>query len=172
VAQGRTWPVFLYSEWGCDPREERIDLTVDPPPNLGIEVDITSRTHPSIYEALRVPELWRFDQGKLQINILRNGNYVESEDSLNFLEYQWWKSYPDISNRVKLQVEMQHWRRFDLGKRAFGIKMNIKLKEIFRGKVVIKPIPLKPKSTTENSSQGRSVKNTARNIQQVVANHL
>jgi len=74
--------------------------------NLGIEVDITSRTHPSIYEALRVPELWRFDQGKLQINILRNGNYVESEDSLNFLE-------PVVEvipryEQVKLQVEMQH----------------------------------------------------------------
>ena len=64
--------------------KKRIDLTVDPPPDLGIEVDITSRTHPSIYEALRVPELWRFDRGKLQINILRNGNYVESEYSLNF----------------------------------------------------------------------------------------
>ena len=64
--------------------KKRIDLTVAPPPDLGIEVDITSRTHPSIYEALRVPELWRFDRGKLQINILRNGNYVESEYSLNF----------------------------------------------------------------------------------------
>lgn len=64
--------------------KKRIDLTVDPPPDLAIEVDITSRTHPSIYEALRVPDLWRFDQGKLQINILRNGKYVESEDSLNF----------------------------------------------------------------------------------------
>ena len=64
--------------------KKRIDLTVDPPPDLGIEVDITSRTHPSIYEALRVPELWRFDRGKLEINILRNGNYVESEYSFNF----------------------------------------------------------------------------------------
>ena len=64
--------------------KKRIDLTIDPPPDLGLEVDVTSRTHPSIYQALRVPELWRFDQDKLQINILHNGNYIESEDSLNF----------------------------------------------------------------------------------------
>jgi Uma2 family endonuclease len=66
--------------------KKRIDLTVDPPPDLGLEVDVPSRTHPSIYQALRVPELWRFDRGKLQINILRSGNYVESEDSPNFPE--------------------------------------------------------------------------------------
>lgn len=29
--------------------KKRIDLTVDPPPDLGLEVDVTSRTHPSIY---------------------------------------------------------------------------------------------------------------------------
>ncbi|HEY9710789.1 MAG TPA: Uma2 family endonuclease, partial [Oculatellaceae cyanobacterium] len=46
----------------------RIDLTVDPPPDLAIEIDITSRTHPSIYQSLKVPELWRFEKGKLQIN--------------------------------------------------------------------------------------------------------
>lgn len=64
--------------------KKRIDLTVEPPPDLALEVDVTSRTHPSIYQALTVPELWRFDKDKLQINILRNRNYVESEDSLNF----------------------------------------------------------------------------------------
>ena len=64
--------------------KKRIDLTVDPPPDLGIEVDITSRTHPSIYQALRVPELWQFERGKLQINILQNETYAEFEYSLNF----------------------------------------------------------------------------------------
>ncbi|MEB3179289.1 MAG: Uma2 family endonuclease [Nostocaceae cyanobacterium] len=61
-----------------------LDLTIDPPPDLALEIDITSRTHPSIYEALKFAELWRFDKGKLQINILRDGRYVESHSSLNF----------------------------------------------------------------------------------------
>jgi Uma2 family endonuclease len=64
--------------------KKRLDLTVDPPPDLALEIDITSRTHPSIYEALKVPELWRFEDNKLQINILQDGCYVESQESLNF----------------------------------------------------------------------------------------
>lgn len=65
--------------------KKRIDLTIDPPPDLAIEVDVTSRTHPSIYEVLQVPELWRFDQGNLQINILQFGKYQEVAESPNFL---------------------------------------------------------------------------------------
>lgn len=64
--------------------KKQIDLKTDPPPDLAIEIDITSRTHPSIYEALKVPELWRFDKGKLRINALQGSNYVEVSESLNF----------------------------------------------------------------------------------------
>jgi Uma2 family endonuclease len=64
--------------------KERIDLTVDPPPDLVIEVDVTSKTQLAAYEALRVPELWRYEKGILQINILQDGKYVESEISPTF----------------------------------------------------------------------------------------
>ncbi|BAY60935.1 hypothetical protein NIES22_09960 [Calothrix brevissima NIES-22] len=64
--------------------KKRIDLIVDPPPDLALEIDITSRTHPDIYQALKVPELWRFEKGILQINLLEDGSYVESQSSLNF----------------------------------------------------------------------------------------
>ncbi|OUL24338.1 hypothetical protein BV378_18265 [Nostoc sp. RF31YmG] len=64
--------------------KKRLDLTIDPPPDLALEIDITSRTHPDIYQALKVPELWRFEKGILKINILQDGNYVESQSSLNF----------------------------------------------------------------------------------------
>ncbi|MBD2210740.1 Uma2 family endonuclease [Calothrix sp. FACHB-156] len=64
--------------------KKRLDLTVDPPPDLALEVDITSRTHPHIYQTLNVPELWRFEKGILTINILEDGNYIESQSSLNF----------------------------------------------------------------------------------------
>lgn len=40
--------------------KRRLDLTVDPPPDLALEIDITARTHLKTYEALGVPELWRF----------------------------------------------------------------------------------------------------------------
>lgn len=50
--------------------KKRIDLSIDPPPDLAIEIDITSRTRFNNYEALGVPELWRYDGQKLQINVL------------------------------------------------------------------------------------------------------
>lgn len=64
--------------------KKRLDLTIDPPPDLALEIDITSRTHLNIYEGLKVPEVWRFENGILQINLLQNGVYVESKSSLNF----------------------------------------------------------------------------------------
>lgn len=36
----------------------RLDLAIDPPPDLAIEVDLTSKTQISAYEALKVPEVW------------------------------------------------------------------------------------------------------------------
>ncbi|MBW4424556.1 MAG: Uma2 family endonuclease [Nostoc desertorum CM1-VF14] len=74
--------------------KKRLDLTVDPPPDLALEIDITSRTHPNIYEALQVPELWRFDKGKLQINVLQDGHYIESQQSLNFPKFKLIETIP------------------------------------------------------------------------------
>ena len=64
--------------------KNRIDLTVDPPPDLAIEIDITSRTPFENYQRLGVPELWRCTRNGLQINLLREGIYVESNVSPNF----------------------------------------------------------------------------------------
>ncbi|MBW4520309.1 MAG: Uma2 family endonuclease [Scytolyngbya sp. HA4215-MV1] len=63
--------------WG----KKRIDLTIDPLPDLAIEIDIPSHMHPSIYAALAVPELWQFEAGKLPINVLQNGSVVKSSSS-------------------------------------------------------------------------------------------
>lgn len=63
----------------------RIDLLTDPPPDLTLEIDITSfRSHVDIHEALGVPELWRFDGEKLTIHVLRDGRYVNAEYSDQF----------------------------------------------------------------------------------------
>ena len=64
--------------------KNRLDLTVDPPPDLALEIDITNRSHPEIYQSLGVPELWRYQPNKLQILLLSQGKYVESENSRNF----------------------------------------------------------------------------------------
>ncbi len=64
--------------------KRRIDLTVDPPPDLAIEVNVTSKTQLDAYKALGVPELWCYREGRLQINVLRDGKYVESNISPTF----------------------------------------------------------------------------------------
>src|SRR5215471_9604553 len=63
--------------------KKRIDLNADPPPDLVIEIDITS---PSLnkfplYAALRVPEVWRHDGSAVTILRLVNQRYAEVEGS-------------------------------------------------------------------------------------------
>jgi Uma2 family endonuclease len=67
--------------------KKRIDLTVDPPPDLAIEIDISSRTRFDNYEKLGVPELWRYDGEHLEINVLQNGHYVISATSIHFPQF-------------------------------------------------------------------------------------
>ncbi|MCX5984601.1 MAG: Uma2 family endonuclease [Nostocales cyanobacterium LacPavin_0920_SED1_MAG_38_18] len=64
--------------------KNRIDLNIDPPPDLAIEIDITSRTRFDNYEILGVPELWRYQQQGLEIFLLREGKYIKSSSSPNF----------------------------------------------------------------------------------------
>ncbi len=56
---------------------KRINLETDPPPDLVVEVDITSPSlkRLPIYASLGVPELWIFDGGLVTIYQLVDGNY-------------------------------------------------------------------------------------------------
>jgi len=72
--------------------KKRLDLSIDPPPDLAccfadtarVEIDVTSRTHPDTYAALGVPELWRRTGTQIQVNILSNGQYLEAQTSSVF----------------------------------------------------------------------------------------
>jgi Uma2 family endonuclease len=64
--------------------KKRLDLSVDPPPDLAIEIDLTSKTEVGVYELLGVPELWRFDGGHLQIYALQTGKYSQVKESPTF----------------------------------------------------------------------------------------
>lgn len=63
-----------------------IDLKNDPPPDLAVEMDLTSSSinKMAVYAELKVPEVWIWKKGKLIINILNDTGYVESETSLAF----------------------------------------------------------------------------------------
>lgn len=67
--------------------KDRFDLSVDPPPDLVLEMDITHRAidRESIYAAMGVPEIWRYDGEKLECLLLNEKQaYVVSERSRSF----------------------------------------------------------------------------------------
>ncbi|HEY9726143.1 MAG TPA: Uma2 family endonuclease [Chroococcales cyanobacterium] len=92
--------------------KNRLDLTVDPPPDLALEIDLTSRTHPSIYEALGVPELWRFENGRLQINVLQAGKYIKCEYSSNFQNLPLIEVIPQYVNQCRTVGRNKTMRAF------------------------------------------------------------
>src|SRR5713226_4217057 len=53
---------FYLANWPRIRGRKVLDFTVDPPPDLGLEIDVTnlSLDRLPIYAALRVPEVWRF----------------------------------------------------------------------------------------------------------------
>jgi Uma2 family endonuclease len=63
-----------------------LDLNQYPPPDLALEIDLTSKSlnRFSIYARLGVPEIWCYDSGGLKIYLLENGEYLESKNSLVF----------------------------------------------------------------------------------------
>jgi Uma2 family endonuclease len=67
---------------------ETIDLQVDPPPDLALEIEFRHRQSSrdlAIYASLGVPEVWRYDGDTLQfLSLSDTGAYVESESSRNF----------------------------------------------------------------------------------------
>ncbi|MCI0392175.1 MAG: Uma2 family endonuclease [Acidobacteria bacterium] len=69
--------------------KKRLDLKVDPPPDLAVEVDIShgSRSKFRIYAGLKVKELWRCDGKKVEFYRLSGDHYVEidSSDLFSFL---------------------------------------------------------------------------------------
>ncbi len=62
---------------------EQIDLTQLPPPDLAVEIDITSSSlnRFAIYQALEVPEIWRYDGNCLNIYVLQDDQYVNQFNS-------------------------------------------------------------------------------------------
>ncbi|MBN3876330.1 MULTISPECIES: hypothetical protein [unclassified Nostoc] len=44
---------------------------------LVIEIDVTSKTQISAYEALKVPEIWRYESKNLEISLLQGEQYVK-----------------------------------------------------------------------------------------------
>ncbi len=71
----------------------------DPPPDLALETDVTSKTALAAYEAIGVPELWIYDSGILNLYKLRNGKYIAIDRSPIFPELDLRVLLPQIIDR-------------------------------------------------------------------------
>jgi len=66
--------------------KEEVDLAVDPPPDLVIEVDISRPgiARQPIYAAIGVPEIWKYDGTRvIPLHLIRD-RYVSADQSLAF----------------------------------------------------------------------------------------
>ena len=63
--------------------KKRLDISIDPPPDLVIEIDVTSRSLDKLplYASIGVVEIWRFDLERLVIYRLEESGYQEMSTS-------------------------------------------------------------------------------------------
>ena len=104
-------------------RGRTVNLEVDPPPDLAVEVEVSRSAIKAlrIYAALGVPEVWRFDGEDLTIHLRQpDGSYVESERSLAlpFLRPEevvfWLKRSFELNRNMAWMREVQDWARQEL----------------------------------------------------------
>jgi Uma2 family endonuclease len=99
--------------------KKRISLPKDPPPDLAIEIDITSWSIPRlpIYAALGVPEIWRYDGKRLQcLHLGKDAKYHEVEKSLSFpmlkpAELTRFIKLAESSDQIKAAHAFRKWVR-------------------------------------------------------------
>jgi Uma2 family endonuclease len=104
-------------------KRQEIDLIVDPPPDLAIEIEISRSAldRMGIYGALQVPEVWRFDGETLSIHHLQDdGMYaeVDTSPSLPFFHpgeiVDWLKQAEVIEDHSEWGRRFREWVRAEL----------------------------------------------------------
>ncbi len=75
---------FYIDHWQAISGKERIDWRVDPPPDLVLEIDVTSYSDVHDYLPYRVPEVWLFRNKELLIYQLQGLEYVVQTSSRYF----------------------------------------------------------------------------------------
>jgi Uma2 family endonuclease len=88
---------FWIEHWQSVSGKKRINLAVDPPPDIAIEVDVTNFTRVDDYQLFRVPEVWLIRADRLDIFSLAATGYGQVERS---------QCFPDIPVQTIYQTAM------------------------------------------------------------------
>ncbi|MBE9206830.1 Uma2 family endonuclease [Nostoc sp. LEGE 06077] len=78
---------FYIDNWQAVSGKKRIDWKQDPPPDLVIEIDVTSYSDVEDYLPYRVPEVWLFKKQQLLIYQLQGTDYPMQTQSRYFPEF-------------------------------------------------------------------------------------
>lgn len=107
---------YYTRHWRQVSGKKRPDLSVDPPPDIAIEAEVTSSlmNRLGIYAALGVPEIWRFDGEVLRFLVLQDGGTYQVLDRS--------PTFPDLPPEEILQpieqrvgMDDARWRRMFRG---------------------------------------------------------
>ncbi len=79
---------FYIDNWKAVSGKKRIDWKNDPPPDLLVEIDVTSYADVEDYLPYGVPEVWLFKKQKLLIYQLQGREYQLQMESRYFLTIQ------------------------------------------------------------------------------------
>ena len=74
-----------YVQHACELRRiGEIDLSIHPPPDLVLEVDMTNSSIPkkALFAAMKIPEVWRYDGASLWMGSLFQEDYQDLKQSL------------------------------------------------------------------------------------------
>lgn len=96
----------------------RLNLELDPPPDLVVEIDITSssRDRFAVYASMGIPEIWCYDGQAFAIYQLRDREYISCSQSLAFpnlplLEIQSFLEQTTTADYLNLIDTFRRWIR-------------------------------------------------------------
>jgi len=93
----------------------KVDLAIDPPPDLVVEVDITHTdiNKPALYASMGVPEFWRYDGREWLIYQLQGDRYTEVSNSPTFPICSKQKLYEFLAvaqlDEVEAEANLRQW---------------------------------------------------------------
>lgn len=107
-------------------KRENLDFTKDPPPDLTIEIEITSPVSKRlpIFAAFRVPEVWRYNGTTLSVlHLMPDGRYEPMTDSLAipgfpFVEIPRYLTRAGMVDNTSLVREFRQWVRTNLAPKS------------------------------------------------------
>lgn len=82
--------------------KRKLDLSIDPPPDLAIEIDVTSFTRIEDYIPLAIPEVWIYQKNELKIYQFANGSYFATDTSNVFADFPIKQTIPRYVERAWL----------------------------------------------------------------------